>query len=247
MLRLLYLILKDLSMKLYVIATPIGNLEDITFRAVRILASVDLILAEDTRRAKILLDRYHIKTPVRSYHQHSETEQEIIAQLKSGPSGILGTSKSIALISDAGTPGISDPGQKLIAATISTMAHKRGTICGNIKVEAVPGPAAVTAALSISGFPTDKFYFAGFLPHKKGRETYLKKLADYDRTIVLYESPYRIIKTLNDLKNHLHDREVMVARELTKKFETIYRGKISEIISQIKPKGEFVIVIKGKS
>jgi 16S rRNA (cytidine1402-2'-O)-methyltransferase len=215
--------------KLYIVATPIGNLEDITYRAVKVLGSVDLILAEDTRRARILLDRYKIKTRVESYHQHSNTEPEIIVQLKAG--------KSIALISDAGTPGISDPGQKLIAATISN----------NIKVEAIPGPAGITAALSVSGFRGDKFYFSGFLPHKKGRQTTIKNLAKENRTIVLYESPYRIIKTLTELKDALGDREVMVARELTKKFETIYRGKISEITNKIKPKGEFVIIIKGKS
>ena len=212
--------------KLYIVATPIGNLKDITYRAVEILSSVDLIYAEDTRRSRILLDRYQITTSVKSYHQHSKGEGQIVEELKRGT--------SVAYISDAGTPGISDPGQKLILAAVSN----------NIEVEAIPGPSGVISALSVSGFPTDKFVFAGFLPHKKGRQTALENLKDENRTIVLYESPYRIIKTLNQVRDVWGDREVMVARELTKKFETIYRGKISEVIGKIKPKGEFVIVIK---
>jgi len=224
--------------KFYIVATPIGNLEDITYRAVKVLSSVDLIYAEDTRRARILLDRYKIKTPVKSYHQHSGNEAQIIDVIK--------RNKSIAYISDAGTPGISDPGQKLISAATSTLAHKKDTVCGNIEIEAIPGPSGVISALSISGFPTDKFIFAGFLPHKKGRKTTLRNLTKEDKTIVLYESPYRILKTLDQIKEVLGDREAMIARELTKKFETIYRGRISEIINQIKPKGEFIIVVKGK-
>lgn len=214
--------------KLYIVATPIGNLKDITFRAVETLNAVDFVYAEDTRRAKILLDHYQIKTSVDSYHQHSGGEGKIAELIRSG--------KSVAYISDAGTPGISDPGQKLIAVALSN----------NIEVEAIPGVSAVAAALSIAGVPTDKFYFRGFLPNKKGRKTALENLKSKKETIALYESPYRIIKTLEDIKSILGDREAVVARELTKKFETIYRGKISQIIAQIKPKGEFVVIIKGE-
>lgn len=214
--------------KLYIVATPIGNLKDVTFRAVEVLGTVDLVMAEDTRRAKILLDHYKIVTSVDTYHQHSGGEEKIVKFIKSG--------KSVAYISDAGTPGISDPGQKLIELCLSN----------NIEVEAIPGVSAVTAALSIAGFPTDKFYFRGFLPNKKGRKTALENLKNTKGIIVLYESPYRIIKTLEDIKSTLGDREVVVARELTKKFETVSRGKVSQIINQIKPKGEFVVIIKGE-
>ncbi len=215
---------------LYIVATPIGNLNDITIRAIEVLKSVDFIACEDTRHTKILLDHYKIKTPTISYFQHSKVTK--LNKLVS----LLAEGKNIALVTDSGTPGISDPGQKLIFEAVN---HK-------IEVVPIPGPVAAIAALSISGFKLSKFLFIGFLPKKKGRQTKLRELSKEKRVIVLYESPYRIIKTLNDLKEFLGDREVVLCRELTKKFEEVYRGEISEVLPQIKPKGEFVIVIKGE-
>jgi len=221
---------------LYVVATPIGNLEDITYRAVKILKEVDFIACEDTRHSKILLDNYQIKTPTVSYHQHSKISkiEYLIEQLKS--------EKNIALITDAGTPGISDPGSVLISEAVKN----------KIKVEPIPGPSAVVAALSASGFSNHSFLFLGFLPKKKGRKTLLNNLAEaislkiYD-SIVFYDSPYHILRTLNDFYLSLGDKEIVVARELTKKFEEIFRGKISEAAEHFKshePKGEFVVIIK---
>jgi len=217
--------------KLFVVATPIGNLKDITFRALEVLKEVDLIACEDTRKTKILLERYKIKTPLISYHQYSRVRRinYLINQLKSD--------HDVALVTEAGTPGIADPGQKLIEETVKS----------KIKVVCLPGPSAVTAALSVSGFKTDEFLFLGFLPKKKGRKKLIQDLKKEKRTLVIYESPYRILKTLQELKLNLGDREAMVARELTKKFEEVYRGKLSKIINKIKTKGEFVIVIKGMS
>ncbi len=215
---------------LYIVATPIGNLKDITYRAIEVLKLVDFIACEDTRHTKILLDYYKIKTPTISYFQHSKVTK--LNKLVS----LLAEGKNIALVTDSGTPGISDPGQKLIFEAVN---HK-------IEVVPIPGPVAAIAALSISGFKLSKFLFIGFLPKKKGRQTKLRELSKEKRVIVLYESPYRIIKTLNDLKEFLGDREVVLCRELTKKFEEVYRGEISEVLPQIKPKGEFVIVIKGE-
>lgn len=215
-------------MSLFIISTPIGNLKDITLRALETLKAVDLITCEDTRVTNILLQRYNIKKPLISYHQHSKLIKlnKLIELLREG--------KNIALVTDAGTPGISDPGSQLISEAIKS----------KIEVIAIPGPSAAIAALSVSGFNFNEFLFVGFLPKKKGRQTKLRALGNEQRAIVLYESPYRIIKTLNDLKEYLEDREVVVCRELTKKFEEIYRGKISEVLPQIKEKGEFVIVIK---
>lgn len=217
-------------MALYIIATPIGNLSDITFRAIETLKLVDFIACEDTRVTSKLLARYVIRKPLISYFQHSKISKidKIIALLTEG--------KEVALVTDAGTPGISDPGQALIKAALEA----------KIEVVPIPGPSAVTTALSISGFPTDEFVFVGFLPHKKGRQTKLKGLAQENRTIVLYESPYRIKKLLSELLEFCGDREVVVARELTKKFEEIYRGKISEVALKINPKGEFTVVIRGQ-
>lgn len=223
-------------MKLYIVATPIGNLEDISLRALRILKEADLILAEDTRRTKILLDRYRIKTPLVPYHQYTKERKIdfIINQLKSH--------KDLALVSEAGTPGISDPGGKLIHQLTSQLI--------DLQVIPVPGPNAALTALSISGFPTDKFLYLGFLPKKKGRKKLIENLKliieNFDYTIVFYESPYRISKTLKEFLEILGDREVVVCRELTKVFETIYRGKISEVLPKIKERGEFVIVIRGR-
>jgi len=215
---------------LYVVATPIGNLEDITLRALRILKEVDLIACEDTRLTKRLLDHYQIITPTISYHQHSQVGKIdfLISKLKAG--------KSIALVSDAGTPGISDPGGLLVNAATTE----------GVKVETIPGPSAVVAALSVSGLPTDRFLFLGFLPHKKGRETLVKEIIDSKYSVVFYESVHRILKALQQLRDQGLEREVVVCRELTKKFETVYRGKASEVLEKLQAdevKGEFVVII----
>lgn len=221
---------------LYVVATPIGNLEDITLRALRILREVYVIACEDTRHSKILLDKYAVRTRTISYHQHSKLQKidTIIDFLKSG--------KDVALISDAGTPDINDPGGVLVAEAV-----KNG-----VSVVPIPGPAAFSTALSVSGMPANSFLFLGFLPKKKGRQTILRNLMKihglelYD-LIVLYESPYRLLRTLNDLQLVCGNKEMVAARELTKKFEEIARGRISEIIQHFqahKPRGEFVIIIK---
>jgi len=230
---------------LYIVATPIGNLQDISQRAIEALKGVDLILCEDTRVAKRLLDHYEIKTPTISYHQHSKIEKEdyII--------GLLGEGKNLALISDAGTPGISDPGSKLVEKVIESQP-KAGRPLAEVKVVPIPGASAVAAAASVSGFPMDKFIFMGFPPVKKKRKKFFEEVIDSKYPVIFYESTYRIIKTLNELKNlqadsyNLQPSQVVVCRELTKKFETIYRGKIEEVISAIKKdviKGEFVIVV----
>jgi len=213
--------------KLYIIATPIGNLGDISIRALEILKEVDLILCEDTRVTKKLLTRYEISKPTVSYHQHSKlTKLRYILEE-------LDKEKSIALVSDAGTPTISDPGARLVAYLSKELP--------DLKIIPIPGPSALTTALSISGFSANKFIFLGFPPNKKKRKKFFQELNDLKQTIVFYESPHRILKTLNELIDC--QREVVVCRELTKKFETIYRGKIKEIIEQVKPKGEFVVVI----
>lgn len=219
---------------LYIVSTPIGNLEDITYRAVSLLSQVDLIAAEDTRKTKILLNHYNIHKPLVSYYSYNEERRipELISKMKSGT--------SIAVVSDAGTPGISDPAYRII----------RRAIDEGIPVVALPGPSAVLPALVTSGLPTNRFVFEGFLPVKKGRRTMLDTLTSEKRTIILYESPHRLLRTLNDLLNTFGDREISVARELTKKFEEIVRGKISFAIHHFTThtiKGEFVLVIKGNS
>ncbi len=216
---------------LYIVATPIGNLADLSFRALEVLKKADLIACEDTRVTAKLLARYEIRKPLISYHQHSKLQKIdlIIDKLKSG--------LNVVLASDAGTPGIADPGQVLIKKAVEA----------KIDVVPIPGAQAAVTALSVSGFPANKFLFLGFLPKKKGRQTLLRGLANKLKsagTIVIYESPYRIEKTLNDLQAALGDVKVVVCRELTKKFETIYRGKISQVLPKIKPKGEFVICLK---
>jgi len=217
--------------KLYIVATPIGNLEDITFRAINTLKEVDLILCEDTRVTKKLLNHYNIKTPTQSYHQHSKINKiNHITEL-------LINGKNIALVSDSGTPGISDPGNMLVKELVGRIE--------NLKIVPIPGPNAAVLALSISGFPTDKFVFMGFPPHKNKRNKFFKEVASYNYPVVLYESPHRILKTLKDLEI-VGDFEIVVCREMTKMFETIYRGKISEIIKQLETgekRGEFVIII----
>lgn len=222
---------------LYIVATPIGNLEDITLRAVSALSNADLILAEDTRVTKILLERYNIKKEIISYHQHSAIQKvdRIIVLLKEG--------KSLALVSDAGTPGINDPGNFLIMKTLEALP--------NLKIVPIPGPNAAVAALSISGFPSDRFMFLGFPPHKKGRQTFFKELGAREETAVFYESKHRILKTLEELKkfSDIGKRKMIVARELTKQFETIYRGTLEQVADAIKKDnvlGEFVVVINAR-
>ena len=213
---------------LYIVATPIGNLKDITLRALEVLKSVDLIACEDTRVTSKLLARYEIKKPLISYHQHSKLAKidNIIEKLRSG--------KDVALVSDAGTPNIDDPGGVLV-----DRAYEE-----DIEIITIPGPSALGAALAICGFPANSFLFLGFLPKKKGRQTLFTALQNEKRMIVFYESVYRVKKSLNDFLEYLGDREVCVCREMTKKFETVYRGKISEVVNEIKEKGEFVIIVK---
>ena len=220
--------------KLYIVPTPIGNLEDITLRAIRILKEADLILAEDTRQTTKLLNHYEVKTRMRSHHQFNEhkTINGIVNQLMSG--------EQIALVSDAGTPGISDPGFLLIRACVQN----------KIEIECLPGATAFIPALVNSGLPTDHFIFEGFLPPKKGRKTRLEKLAQEPYTIILYESPFRLLKTLKQLKEYFGDeRQVAVSRELTKIHEETKRGAISDVINYYENqtiKGEIVIIISGK-
>lgn len=216
--------------KLYIVPTPIGNLEDITFRAIRILKSVDEIAAEDTRTSTVLLKHYDIKTPLTSLHQHNEHQkvEYLIKKILEG--------KNIAVITDAGTPGISDPGYLIVKYAIEK----------DILVECLPGATAFVPALVASGFPSDKFVFEGFLPTKKGRLSRLLELKNEKRTLIFYESPYRVQKTLLDILEHFGDCKVVVAREISKKFETYHRGFCSDLIklfTKQEPKGECVIII----
>ena len=221
--------------RLYLVPTPIGNLGDITYRAVEVLKSVDKILAEDTRTSGVLLKHYGITTPTESFHafnEHKRTEG-IIERLQSG--------ETLALITDAGTPGISDPGFMLA----------RGAAEADIKVESLPGATAFVPALVKSGLPSDKFVFEGFLPHKKGRQTRLKLLAEENRTIVFYESPHRLLKTLEQFVEFMGpERSVSVSRELTKKFEETVTGPLPEVVDHFKNhtvKGEFVVILEGRN
>ena len=220
--------------KLFVVPTPIGNLGDITLRSIEVLKSADLILAEDTRTSSKLLKHYDIDTPVESFHMHNEHKklESIINKLRSD--------FEIALISDAGTPGISDPGFLLV----------RECINNEVEVECLPGPTAFVPALVSSGLPCDRFSFEGFLPVKKGRTKRLKELSTEIKTMVFYESPHRILKTLNDLSNYFDDEsQISVSRELTKLYEETFRGTIKESVEHFeknKTKGEFVIVLSPK-
>jgi len=220
---------------LYIVSTPIGNREDITLRALRILKEVDLIAAEDTRHTSFLLRHFGIHTPLTSYFEGNEFKKKefILSKLKQG--------HRIALVSDAGTPGISDPGFRLIQTAIED----------EIPIVPIPGPSAVITALSVSGLPTDAFIFRGFLPHKmKKRRDLLKELEDVRETLIFYESPHRISETLKDIYEVLGDREIVLTRELTKIYEEVLRGKVSDIQSQIgerKLKGEITLVISGKT
>jgi len=218
--------------KLYIAATPIGNLGDISLRAIETLKTVDMILCEDTRVTKKLLDHYQITTPTLSYHQHSDNKK--IKEIKE----LLAQGKNLALVTDAGTPGISDPGNLLIS--------NLRTENPDFIARPIPGACALTAALAISGFPTDKFIFMGFPPHKNKRQKFFKEVAENKYTTVFYESNHRIKKCLDNLKEVLKpDRQVLVCRELTKKFEAIYRGTIEDILNMDMPeKGEFVVVIR---
>ncbi len=221
---------------LYIVATPIGNLEDITLRAISVLRSADFILAEDTRVTKILLDKYNIEVKTISYHQHSGFQkiEQIIDLLKGG--------KVLALVTDAGTPGINDPGNYLVAKVLEALPE--------VRIVPIPGANAAVSALSISGFPTDKFVYLGFPPHKKGRQTFFQRLGATQDTVVFYESKYRIAKAVKELKDmaKIGERPVMVSRELTKQFETIYRGTADQIMIKLNSHkddllGEFVVVV----
>ena len=224
-----------MSGMLYLCATPIGNLEDITYRVLRILKEADLIAAEDTRNSIKLLNHFEIKTPMTSYHEYNKYEKGryLVEQMQEG--------KNIALITDAGTPGISDPGEELVA-----MCYEAG-----IPVTSLPGPAACITALTISGLPTRRFAFEAFLPSdKKERAVILEELKRETRTIILYEAPHRLVKTLEELSENLGDRKISLCRELTKKHETVFRGSLLEAVSWYKdkpPKGECVMVLEGRS
>lgn len=219
--------------KLYIVSTPIGNLGDFTFRAVDVLKDVDLIAAEDTRVSGRLLKHYEISTPMLPYHDHNKEQATpgLLRKLENGD--------DIALISDAGTPLISDPGFYLVRAAV-----ERG-----VEVVPIPGASAMLAGLVAAGLPSDRFTFEGFLPRKKGRQTRIKLLSEDPRTIILYESPHRVARTLRDISDHMGDRQVVIAREITKKFEEFIRGTVSEIREQLDTrsiKGEVVIMIGGK-
>ncbi len=225
--------------KLYIVATPIGNLEDITFRAISTLKEVDLILCEDTRTTKKLLNKYNIPTSTSSYNsQSTESKKDFIFKL-------LEEGKNLALVSDAGTPCISDPGVLIVSQVKEHFGNE-------VAVIPIPGPSALITALSASGVPSSEFTFLGFLPHKKGRETLFKEIAETKRAVAFYESPHRILKTLESLKTHLDvNRKITIARELTKIFEQFIDGTPTEILSYFeanpdKVRGEFVVIVSGK-
>jgi 16S rRNA (cytidine1402-2'-O)-methyltransferase len=220
---------------LYLVATPIGNLEDITLRALRTLKECDVVAAEDTRRTGQLLKHFGISRPLLSYFQFNEAKrsEEIIGRLQRG--------EKVALVTDAGSPGISDPGERVVKAAIA----------GGFRVEPVPGPSALVAALTASGLPTDEFHFIGFLPHKPGRRRkQLERLKGYEGTLVLYESPYRVERLVGELNELFAGRQVVLARELTKRFEEYLRGTPAQLLEVLKSrslKGEFVVLVGGES
>lgn len=221
--------------KLYIVPTPIGNLDDITLRAIKVLEQVDFILAEDTRTSSVLLKHLNIEKPLRSHHKFNEhaTVQAVAEAIEAG--------RNVALVSDAGTPGISDPGFLLVRTCVEA----------GIEVETLPGATACIPALVQSGFPCDRFCFEGFLPQKKGRTKRLMELSEESRTIIFYESPFRVVKCLEQLSEVFGpERRVAVSREITKKFEQTVRGTLAEVVEHFKvypPKGEFVIVLAGKN
>ena len=215
---------------LYIVATPIGNMEDMTLRAVRVLGEVDVVLAEDTRNTGKLLKRHGIEAKMKSYHQQSSDRvaEDIIVLLEDG--------NDLALVTDAGTPGIADPGNELIQRVVESPPETR--------IESIPGASSLTAALSVSGFPTNEFVFLGFLPHKKGRMTLLNEIAEIERTVVLFESPHRIKKLLGELSERIPDRKCAIFREVTKLHESTYRDTVAELAQKdIPEKGEFVVVL----
>ena len=221
--------------KLYIVATPIGNLGDITLRAIETLQNVDLILCEDTRETKKILNKYVINTPTMSYHAQSKLAKvdKIFELLEEG--------KDLALVSDAGTPGISDPGARLVSQIKNNLRY-------SVDVIPIPGPTALIAALSASGLPTHEFTFLGFLPHKKGRETLFKEIAESKRTMVFYESPHRILKTLESLIKFCPNKKVCIAREITKIYEEFKTGTPQELLvylkeNPVKQKGEFTVLV----
>jgi 16S rRNA (cytidine1402-2'-O)-methyltransferase len=223
-----------------VVATPIGNLEDITLRALDVLRKSDVILCEDTRMTKRLLDRHGISVPTKSYHTHSKLSkiEEIVAMIREG--------KNLSLVSDAGTPGISDPGIELVKYL--RQEFREELKAGSMKIETIPGPSALTASIAIAGIPCADFTFLGFLPHKKGRETLFKEIASSERTMIFYESPHRIMKTLDSLIQHCEAKKVTVCRELTKMFEEVVAGTAVEVKDYFeknkeKIKGEFVVLV----
>jgi len=232
--------------KLYIIATPIGNLEDITLRALRILKEVDLILCEDTRVTRKLLDRYEIKKPLLSYHHHSKISrvEKIIEHLENG--------KNLALVSDAGTPGISDPGNELIARLLNGELDPKVRLSerfpkSDFRITPIPGASAITTIASIAGININKFLFLGFPPHKKGRETFFRGVAEVKYPVIYFESPHRVLKNLELLSKFKPDAKLIIGRELTKMFEEVVRGSADEILEYYKNngdkvKGEFVIV-----
>lgn len=219
---------------LYIVATPIGNLKDITLRALETLKEVDLIIAEDTRVTSRLLQAYEIDKPMMAYHQHSDNEEKIIKLLKAG--------KNIALVSDAGTPGVNDPGGKLVEAVINTGL--------NISIVPIPGASAVMSLLSVAGIPLETFLYKGFVPHKKGRETFMKEIALLDYPVIFFESVHRIEKLLEQMEKFFPEhKRLIVGRELTKMFETVYRGTVGEVREQLKSdqiKGEFVVMVHNE-
>ena len=222
-----------MSGRLSIVATPIGNLEDLTFRALRLIKEADFVICEDTRVTQVLLNKHEIKKELVSYHQHSRIQrvEEIIERLKRGQNAVL--------VSDAGTPGISDPGNLLVARAVEA----------GLQVEPIPGPSSLTALLSVAGLATDRFRFLGFLPHKKGRQTIIDSISQSAEPSVFFESPHRIIKTLHSLVEALGpDAWLVVGRELTKKFEEIIRGRPADVLAVIlsspeHQKGEFVVLV----
>ncbi len=224
-----------MPVNLFLVPTPIGNLSDMTFRAIEVLREADLILAEDTRTSGTLLKHFEIATPMKSFHLHNEHKQTayFVQLMQEG--------KTLALISDAGSPGISDPGFLLV----------REAVDAGLEVQALPGATAFVPALTISGFPCDRFVFEGFLPHKKGKKTRIESILDEERTVVYYESPHRIARTLDQMKEILGpERKVAVVREISKKFEEVNRGSLEEMAkhyTETPAKGEFVLVVAGAS
>lgn len=217
---------------LYIVSTPIGNLEDISTRAIKTLKSVDIIACEDTRHSSKLLNTFDIHTSKISYYDEVEERRSVTLI------NMMETGKSVALVSDAGTPGISDPGYRVIEKAVEA----------DIPVIPIPGPSSILAALVASGFATDRFVFEGFLPRKKGRKTRLEELSQEPRTIILFESPMRLLKTLNDLRDYFGERRVAIGREMTKLYEEYLHGSLSEMITHFlneKPRGEFVLVLEG--